>query len=160
MIYSLRGTLIHCEPTIAVVECGGVGYMCLIPLSTYTRLTPVGSEIMLFTYMNVRQDAVDLFGFSTREEMNTFKLLTTVSGVGAKAGLAILSELTPEAVTLAIVGGDEKSFTRCAGIGKKIAARIVLELRDKFKGVDLSGAVSRKDSNSFDAVGGSAMAEA
>lgn len=160
MIYSLKGKLTYAEPTYAVIECGGVGYLCMIPLSTYTKLGEIGSEIMLFTHMNVRQDAVELFGFSTKEEVSAYKMLTTVSGVGAKAGLSVLSELSPEDITIAIVGGDEKAFTKCSGIGKKIAARIVLELKDKFKNVDISNSFSHNSRGEVKNIGGGAISEA
>lgn len=159
MIYSVRGKLIHAEPNCAVVECGGVGYMCQIPLSTYSKLSETGSEEMLYTYLNVKQDGIDLFGFKTLEEVSSFKLLTSVSGVGAKAGLSILSDMSPEEITLAVVSGDSKAFTKCAGIGNKISARIVLELKDKFKNVDITGAVSSKGSQSTFAPAG-ALSEA
>ena len=161
MIYSVKGILTYSEPNLAVIECGGVGYMCQIPLSTYNRLADIGKEEMLYTYMSVRQDAIDLFGFKTREEVNSFKLVTTVSGVGAKAGLSILSEMTPEEIALAIVAGDSKSFTKCSGIGNKIAARIVLELKDKFKNADITQAMQGSGKNSGAvATAGGAMAEA
>ncbi len=161
MIYSLKGILTYSEPNLAVIECGGVGYMCQIPLSTYNTLSDIGAQEMLYTHMNVRQDAIDLFGFKTREEVNSFKLVTTVSGVGAKAGLSILSEMTPEDIALAIVAGDSKAFTKCSGIGNKIAARIVLELKDKFKNADIAEVMtgSGKGNISVSPMGG-AMGEA
>lgn len=131
MLYSVRGTLIHREPQLAVVECGGVGYQCAVTMNTARRLPDIGKEVMLYTFLNVREDAVDLFGFADREELNCFKLLTAVNGVGPKAGLAILSELTPDRVVLAASTGDHKSFTRAQGVGPKLAQRIVLELKDK-----------------------------
>lgn len=131
MLYSLRGTLIHREPSLAVVECGGVGYQCAITMNTARRLPDIGAEVMLYTFLNVREDTVDLFGFFDRQELNCFKLLTSVNGVGPKAGLAILSELTPDRVVLAASTGDHKSFTRAQGVGPKLAQRIVLELKDK-----------------------------
>lgn len=131
MIDSLRGPLIHVEPGFAVVECAGVGYKCLTSLSTLGRLPPVGKEVTLYTHLNVREDAVELFGFAERGELHCFKLLTSVSGVGPKVGLAILSTLPPDRVALAIVGGDAKSLTQAPGVGQKLAQRIVLELKDK-----------------------------
>lgn len=131
MLYSVRGTLIHREPALAVVECGGVGYACAVTLNTARRLPDVGQEVMLYTILNVREDAVDLFGFAGRDELQCFKLLTSVNGVGPKAGLAILSELTPERVALSAAAGDHKAFTRAQGVGPKLAQRIVLELKDK-----------------------------
>ena len=131
MLYSVRGTLIHREPSLAVVECGGVGYQCSVTMNTARRLPDVGGEVMLYTILNVREDAVDLFGFADRTELTCFKMLTAVNGVGPKAGLAILSELTPDRVALAAATGDHKVFTRAQGVGPKLAQRIVLELKDK-----------------------------
>ena len=130
MLYSVRGKLIQTTATCAVVECGGVGFLCQTTLNTLKTLKP-GSEVMLYTYLNVREDAMELFGFSTKTELDTFKTLISVSGVGPKAGLALLSELSPEQVAMAIATDDVKTITRAQGIGKKIAQRIVLELKDK-----------------------------
>ena len=130
MLYSVRGKLIHTGITSAVVECGGVGYHCQTTLNTLKNLK-LNTEVTLFTYLNVREDAIDLFGFSTQTELETFKNLISVSGVGPKAGLSVLSELTPEQVAMAIASDDIKTITRAQGIGKKTAQRIVLELKDK-----------------------------
>lgn len=130
MIYSVRGKLIHTENSAAVVECGGVGYLCQTTMNTLKTLK-LNSEVTLYTYLNVREDAVDLFGFATQNELATFKTLISVSGVGPKAGLSILSELTAEQVAMAIATDDIKTITRAQGIGKKIAQRIILELKDK-----------------------------
>ncbi|MBQ5590698.1 MAG: Holliday junction branch migration protein RuvA [Clostridia bacterium] len=131
MIYSLNGKLIYTDPTTAVVECGGVGYGCRVTYNTLRQLPELNQPVFLFTYMNVREDAVDLFGFYTKEELDCFKLLITVNGVGPKAAISILSELTPNAVCAAISMGDTKTITRAQGIGPKVAQRIVLELKDK-----------------------------
>ena len=130
MLYSVRGKLIQTTATCAVVECGGVGFLCQTTLNTLKTLKP-GSEVMLYTYLNVREDVMELFGFATKTELDTFKTLISVSGVGPKAGLALLSELSPEQVAMAIATDDVKTITRAQGIGKKIAQRIVLELKDK-----------------------------
>lgn len=130
MIYSVRGKLIHTENSAAVVECGGVGYLCQTTYNTL-RTLKLNTEVTLYTYLNVREDAVDLFGFATQNELATFKTLISVSGVGPKAGLSILSELTAEQVAMAIATDDIKTITRAQGIGKKIAQRIILELKDK-----------------------------
>ena len=135
MFYSLTGTLAHLEPGIAVVECGGVGFKCMVSLSTMRALPQVGEETKLYTHLNVREDALDLFGFATMSEQNCFKMLTGVSGVGPKVGLAILSELTPEQVAAAVATGDSKALTRASGVGPKLAQRICLELRDRVKGM-------------------------
>lgn len=134
MIYSLRGTLISVEDNYIVVECFGVGYKCMTSRETQGKIkNQVGNEIKVFTYMNVRENAVDLFGFSDIEELNCFKMLTSVSGVGPKVGLAILSEFSASQVAIFISSNDSGSITKVSGVGKKTAQRIVLELRDKFK---------------------------
>lgn len=131
MIYSVKGTLIHKEPSLAVIECGGVGYACRTTFSTLSQLGSVGSEASLLTYLHVREDNIELFGFATAQELNCFKMLLTVSGVGPKAALAILSDISPEKFALTIATGDVKSITKTKGIGPKLAQRIVLELKDK-----------------------------
>ena len=131
MIYSLRGTLLFTDPSSAVIECGGVGYKCAVTVNTLRQLPKIGSEAMIFTYMNVREDAVDLFGFASEDELASFKLLIAVNGVGPKAALAILSELRPEILAFAIAGGDVKAITKAPGVGPKLAQRIVLELKDR-----------------------------
>lgn len=139
MFYSVKGILIHTEPGIAVVECGGVGFKCFTTLSTQRALPKLGELCTLYTHLNVREDALDLFGFATKNELNCFKMLTGVSGVGPKAGLAILSELAPEQVAMAVATGDSKTLTRASGVGAKLAQRITLELKDKVKGMQTSG---------------------
>ena len=101
MFYSIKGTLTHMEPGFVVVECAGVGFKCLTTLSTQRTMPQIGEQVKLFTHLNVREDAMDLFGFATMMELNCFKMLTAVSGVGPKVGLAILSELSPEQVAMA-----------------------------------------------------------
>ena len=130
MIYSVRGEIIHTEPSLAVVECGGVGYACRTTMNTLKQIGSSG-EARLFTYLHVREDAVDLFGFADTAELSCFKQLLSVSGVGPKAALSILSDLTPSKLALCITTGDSKTLTRCQGIGAKTAQRIVLELKDK-----------------------------
>lgn len=128
MIYSVRGKLIHTENSAAVVECGGVGYLCQTTMNTLKTLK-LNSEVTLYTYLNVREDAVDLFGFATQNELATFKTLISVSGVGPKAGLSVLSELTAEQVAMAIATDDIKTITRAQGIGKKLPSALYLNLR-------------------------------
>ncbi|MBS6164284.1 Holliday junction branch migration protein RuvA [Hydrogeniiclostridium mannosilyticum] len=140
MLYSVRGKLMAAEPNLVVVECGGVGFKCMTTLGTQRQLPAVGSEVQLFTHLNVREDAMDLFGFYTKTELNCFRMLTAVSGVGPKVGLAILSELTPEQVAMAVACGDSKSLSRASGVGPKLAQRIALELKDKVKKMDAAGA--------------------
>ena len=145
MLYSVRGKLIAIESNAAVVECGGVGYMCQTTMNTL-KAVKLNTEVTLYTYLNVREDAVDLFGFATKAELETFKNLISVSGVGPKAGLAVLSELSPEQVAMAIASDDLKTITRAQGIGKKIAQRIVLELKDKLAKADSSFAQAAQNS--------------
>lgn len=131
MIYSVRGNLIHKEPMLAVVECGGVGYACRTTYSTSSQLTAEGSEVRLYTHLYVREDNIELFGFYSMQELNCFRMLITVSGVGPKAALAILSDIDSQRFALTIASGDSKVFTKTKGIGPKLAQRIVLELKDK-----------------------------
>ncbi len=137
MIYSLDGTLTYFDQNFAVVSCGGVGFKCFTTLTTLQSLPGVGKPVQLYTYLSVREDALDLYGFTTAAELDCFKLLISVNGVGPKAALAILSELSADRLAVCIAGGDAKSLTRAPGIGKKIAERIVLELKDKMGVLDL-----------------------
>lgn len=130
MIYSVRGKLVHTENELAVVECGGVGYACKTTFYTLQKIAG-SNEVLLYTYLAVREDSADLFGFSTQEELKCFKMLITVSGVGPKAAISILSSNSPSQFALAVATGDSKSLTKCKGIGAKTAQRIVLELKDK-----------------------------
>ena len=133
MFYYLRGTLVLNENNIAVVDCSGVGYQAAVTSMTAARLerAGVGNEVVLYTYLAIRQDAVDLFGFYDRQELESFKTLLGVSGVGPKAALAILSTLTPEQFAMAVLSGDTYAITRAPGVGPKLAGRIALELKDK-----------------------------
>ena len=142
MIYNVNGTLTYTEPTFAVVECGGVGFKCFVSMNTLKDLSSVGTRVNLFTYMSVREDAMDLFGFSTQAELQAFKLLITVSGVGPKAAIAILSVLSPDRLSIAVSSGDVKSIQAANGVGKKTAERVVLELKDKMVGVGSASAAS------------------
>ena len=133
MYYSLRGTLIAADGRSAAVECGGVGYLCTVSAQTYSQLPEPGEEVLLYTHLSVREDAMELYGFATQEELNLFQQLISVSGVGPKAALSILSASTPANLALSIITGDEKALTCAQGIGKKIAQRVILELKDKLK---------------------------
>lgn len=131
MFYSLTGKLVHMEPSVAVIECGGVAFKCLTSMHTQRSLPRIGETATLYTHLNVREDALDLFGFFGETELACFKMLISVSGVGPKAALSILSELSPEKLALCIATGDSKSITRAQGVGPKLAQRVVLELKDK-----------------------------
>ena len=133
MIYCLTGKLLEKAPDYAVVSCGGVGYLAAIPSTTAGALPAVGDTCTLYTCMNVTENDVSLFGFADKESQTMFRLLTGVSGVGPKVGLAILSELSPEQVAMAAASGDSKSLTRASGVGAKLAQRIVLEWKDTVK---------------------------
>ena len=140
MYYYLSGTVAHIEPFLAVIDCGGGGYACRTTSFTLSRIK-TGEKAKLYTYLSVREDAMDLYGFSSQEERRLFQLLTSVSGVGPKAALAILSSSTPENLALSIITGDEKALTAAQGVGKKIAQRVILELKDKLaKGQSISAA--------------------
>lgn len=146
MYYSLRGKLIHQEPGLVVAECGGVGYKCFVSLNTQTKCPSVGKEVFLYTELVVREDAMELYGFISREEQDCFKMLTSISGVGAKVGLAILSVMSPSDVAMAVASGDTKSFTKAQKVGPKLASRIVTELSDKVKGLLAASTGSGSDS--------------
>lgn len=130
MFYYLDGTVAHKEANLAVIDCGGVGYACRTTTNTLSLLN-LGEKAKLYTYLNTKEDAFDLYGFSTAEELNLFRLLIGVSGVGPKAGLAILSSNTPANLAMSIITGDERALTCAPGVGKKIAQRVILELKDK-----------------------------
>lgn len=142
MLYSVRGKLIHMEANLAVVECAGVGYALKTTTNTMSRQPEIGGETMLYTHLYVREDAVELFGFATLSELNCFQMLISVSGVGPKAALSILSNVTPEQFALCVATGDSKVFTASKGIGLKTAQRIVLELKDKITKEQLEGGVA------------------
>ena len=147
MFYYLDGTVAEILPYLAVIDCGGVGYACKTTNNTLSSLKK-GQRGKLYTYLNVGEDVFELYGFASQNELNSFKLLLGVSGVGPKAALAILSSSTPEGLAMAIVTEDTKTLTTAPGIGKKIAQRIILELKDKMAresaatGLDFSGGAS------------------
>ncbi|MBQ3054541.1 MAG: Holliday junction branch migration protein RuvA [Oscillospiraceae bacterium] len=126
----LRGRVSFLTPDRVVLDVGGVGFSLAASANTTAKVR-VGDEATLYTYLAVREDSLDLFGFSDREEQSSFLMLTSVSGVGPKAALAILSALTPSALALAIVSGDEKALCAAQGVGKRLASRVLLELKDK-----------------------------
>lgn len=135
MFYCLTGKLIHMEPNTAVISCGGVGFKCFTSANTLQCLA-MGEETTLYTHLSVREDAMDLYGFYGQMELHSFKQLTSVSGVGPKAALAILSDMSPDQLAMCIASGDSKRLTRAPGVGPKIAQRVVLELKDKITAED------------------------
>ena len=133
MLYYVSGTVAVLEPGLAVIDCGGVGYGCRVTAYTAGQLK-LNQKAKLFITESIREDAYDLYGFISREEQRCYELLTSVNGVGPKAALAILSSGGPQNFTLAVMTGDEKMLTAAQGVGKKIAQRIILELKDKIGG--------------------------
>jgi len=138
MYYYVSGLVAHVEPYLAVIDCGGVGYACRTTSYTLSQIKK-GEKAKLYTYLNVREDAMDLYGFASQEELKLFRQLISVSGVGPKAALGILSSSSPANLAMSIITGDEKSLTAAQGVGKKIAQRVILELKDKLaKGQTIS----------------------
>ena len=131
MIYCLTGKIVKKSMSAVVLSCGGVGYYAQCPASVAGALPGVGQETTLYTVMSVTENDVSLYGFATEEQQAYFEMLTAVSGVGPKVGLAILSVMEPQRVALAISAGDHKAFKAASGVGPKLAQRIVLELKDK-----------------------------
>ena len=133
MIHMLTGKVMERTTDSVVLQCGGVGFFVNIPTSVYASLPDIGGEGTLYTYLNVKEDGMELYGFRDTAQQSTFRTLLSVSGVGPKAALSVLSVYDPDRVALAAAAGDYKAFTACAGIGTKLAQRIVLELKDKLK---------------------------
>ena len=135
MFHSLTGKLIYIGEQSFAISCGGVGFRCFATRNTLAALNGKNSDVTVFTHLNVREDALDLFGFLTEQELDAFKLLIGVSGVGPKAALAILSELSPDAFAIAVASGDSKAITAANGVGPKLAQRVIMELKDKISNV-------------------------
>ena len=143
MIASLRGKLLYSDNQFMIVECSGVGFKCAASLKTLASLPETGKEVFVHTFLSVREDALDMYSFSTNEEMECFMLVTSVNGLGAKMAIALLSEFTADQISFFILSGDSKSLTRANGIGPKLAQRMVLELKDKLS----KGSVTLSDDN-------------
>ena len=159
MFYFICGKLAALDPTFAVIDAGGVGYKMTISQNTYSSMPPhltvsEAPTVKLYSYMAVREDGVELFGFISEEELSSFKMLITVSGVGPKAAISILSQLSPTKLAIAICSDDKKAISQANGIGPKTAARIILELKDKLK----NQVFDNEDDNSDIAVFGTASA--
>ncbi len=149
MFYYLKGKLVYTDPTTAVIDCGGVGYKLSVSQNTLAKLSRLGEEVTLYTHMSVKEDAVELLGFYTTEELAAFKLLITVSGIGPKGAMSVLSVMTPEKFALAVSMGDTKAISKAPGVGGKTAARIVLELKDKIAKTLPTGAPEPDDDLDF-----------
>ena len=153
MFYYINGKLTHLDPAFAVIDANGIGYKLTISGTTHAAMphrltTQEPPDVKLYTYMAVREDGIELFGFMTEDELSYFKLLITISGVGPKAAISILSEMTPAKLAIAICSDDKKAISRANGIGPKTAARIILELKDKLKGqsfIDTEGSITAEE---------------
>lgn len=152
MFHSLTGKLIYIGEQSFAISCGGVGFRCFATRNTLSALNGKNSDVMVFTHLNVREDALDLFGFLTEQELDAFKLLIGVSGVGPKAALAILSELSPDAFAIAVASGDSKAITAANGVGPKLAQRVIMELKDKISNVSFVSEQSVATSAAVNAV--------
>ena len=142
MFYYLMGKIALKEQNIVVIDCGGVGYKCISTSSSIKRLPEVGNEGKVFTYLHVREDIMDLYGFSDLEELNCFKLLLSVSKVGPKVAISVLDEMTPEKFAISVATSDYSTIKKANGVGLKMAQRIVLELKDKITKEQMESAVS------------------
>ena len=131
MIQYIRGELAVVEADRVIVDVGGVGYGIFMPVESISQLPPVGNEVRIYTYLNVKEDAMQLFGFLTRDDLQVFKLLIGVNGIGPKGGQAVLSVLSPDDLRFAVLSGDVKAICAAPGIGKKTAEKVILELKDK-----------------------------
>lgn len=161
MFYSLTGKVVFVDATSIAVDCNGVAYRCFATLNTLKKTAQTGATATLYTYLSVREDAMELYGFADMQELDFFKLLIGVSGVGPKAALAILSELTPSQLSMSIASGDVKNITRANGVGPKIAQRVVLELKDKIaKNIPAGVSSAQLESIANTAQQGSTSAEA
>lgn len=131
MFYSITGTVVFFDSQFVAVNCGGVAFKCATTMNTLKKIAKTGELVTVYTYLNVREDALDLFGFADEKELECFKLLIGVSGVGPKAALAILSALTPDKLAVSIASGDAKAISAAQGVGAKLAQRVIMELKDK-----------------------------
>lgn len=149
MISYIRGELVAVEKEKIIIDVGGVGYGIFMPESAMGLLPQMGNEVKLYTYLNVREDAMQLFGFLTRDDLEIFKLLIGVSGIGPKGGLSILSKLTADDLRFAIMSGDSKAISAAPGIGKKTAEKVIIELKDK---LDIEQILNPSDSETKSAI--------
>ena len=140
MIAYIKGELAEVTENSVVIENNGMGYSVMMPASILSRLPAVGTEIKVHTYLYVKEDILDLYGFLTKDDLHVFKLLLTVNGIGPKGALAILSTITPDDLRFAVLAGDSKTIAKAPGIGSKTAQKLIIELKDKLKVFDTSGA--------------------
>ena len=145
MISYIRGTLAEVSPDLIVVEAGSIGFDIRVPLSVTESLPPVGSEVRIYTYLKVSDDALTLYGFNSRQDLQMFRRLINVSGVGPKGALSVLSALSPDRLRLAVLGGDARAISKAPGIGLKTAQKIILDLKDQIRPEDLSEIPGREN---------------
>lgn len=159
MFYSLTGDIVYRDSNSVAISCGGVAFKCF---TSQVTLAEIGDKhsATLYTYLSVKEDALDLFGFYDETELDFFKMLISITGVGPKAAVAILSVLTPDSLALAIASGDHKAITKAQGVGPKLAQRIVMEIKDKIGGISLSQGAQQAVSSVSSAVSSSAQSEA
>lgn len=157
MFYSLTGEVVYYDAQCVALSCNGVAFKCFATTNTLKNVAKIGDNVTLFTYLSVKEDALDLFGFYTQQELECFKLLLTVNGVGAKMAVAILSELSPEELAIAVAANDSKAIARANGVGSKRAQRIILELKDKLaNGLELGEASVKIEAAASASDGGNA----
>ena len=159
MFYSLTGDIVYKDSNSVAISCGGVAFKCFTSLVTLAEIGDKHSAT-LYTYLSVKEDALDLFGFYDETELDFFKMLISITGVGPKAAVAILSVLTPDSLALAIASGDHKAITKAQGVGPKLAQRIVMELKDKIGSISVSEDTRQSVSALGSAVASSAQSEA
>ena len=163
MIQYIRGELVSLEEDRVIVDVGGVGYGIFMSVQSMSSLPPVGSEVRIHTYLNVKEDAMQLFGFLTRDDLTVFKLLIGVNGIGPKGGQAVLSVLSPDDLRFAVLSNDVKAISAAPGIGKKTAEKVILELKDKLSLEDAlehsasSGDAKRSETSGSGEVAGEAV---
>lgn len=155
MISYIRGTLAGVEEDRIIVETAGIGYGIYMPGEAITRLPAVGSEVKIHTYLNVREDAMQLFGFLTKDDLKVFRLVIGVSGIGPKGGLNILSCLSPDDLRFAVMAGDAKTIAKAPGIGKKTAEKLIIELKDKLSIEDTLARIGAPEEENFEAASAS-----
>lgn len=160
MISYIRGELISIEEEKVIVEVNGVGFGIFMPGQAMNMLPAIGEEVKLHTYMNVREDAMQLFGFLTRDDLNVFKMVIGVSGIGPKGGLSILSHLSPDELRFAVMSHDVKAISGASGIGKKTAEKLIIELKDKLSIEDVLDRAAEKNNNAVSSVNGHIQTEA
>lgn len=139
MISFIKGKLVHIYENTIIVENNGIGYEIFVPVSVIGNMPLIGSEVMVYTYMNVREDALQLFGFLDRDTLEIFKLLITVSGIGPKGAIGVLGTLSADDIRYAVMAEDAKTIAKAPGIGAKTASKVVIELKDKLKMRDTAG---------------------